>query len=100
MGTGAAATLCFTIAILCSFYAGIRHKTKSKAKKEHTCLSAFVLAGWIIFSLTFILELICLVLAFDEDVPIYPEMVWTALIGSIVAWMLMFGYSELARRSG
>ena len=100
VGTGAAATLCFTIATLCSFYAGMRHKSRSKSKKTHCCAGGLVIAAWIIFCLTFVNDLIILVLAFDGDNVIYPEVVWSALIGSILSWMLMFGFSEITRRQG
>ena len=98
MGTGAAATLCITIARLCSFYSGLRAKSKGTGS-GHVCLGGFVIAGWIIFCLTFITNLIILIIAFDGNDPIYPEVVWAALIGSIISWMLMFGYSEISRRA-
>jgi hypothetical protein len=97
LGTGAASTICFTIAILGAFYAGMRHKSKSNGK-AHCCMGGFLIAACIIFCLTFINGLIILVLAFDIENVIYPEVVWSALIGSILSWMLMFGYSEMARR--
>lgn len=103
IGTGTAATLCFIIATLSSFYAGMRHTAKSDTKKKKMggggCLGGLVIAGWIVFCLTFINDLIILVLAFDGKNAIYPEVVWTALVGSILSWMFMFGYSEVARRS-
>ena len=98
VGCGGAATLCFVIATLCSFYAGMRHKSKSRGNKKHCCLGGLVIAGWILFCLCFINALIILVLAFDDENVIYPEVVWTALIGSVLSWMMMFGYSEMARR--
>lgn len=98
MGTGAASTLCFTIAILGAFYAGMRHMSKSDGRKGHCCMGGFLMAGGVIFCLVFIIELIVLVLAFDSENVIYPEIIWSALIGSILSWMLMFGYSEMARR--
>jgi hypothetical protein len=61
-------------------------------------MGGFLIAACVIFCLTFINELIVLVLAFNVDQVIYPEVVWSALIGSILSWMLMFGYSEMARR--
>jgi hypothetical protein len=99
IGTGGASTLCFTIAILLSFYAGMRHKEKAPpGASSHCCMGGFLIAACVIFCLTFINELIVLVLAFNIDQVIYPEVVWSALIGSILSWMLMFGYSEMARR--
>ena len=99
LGTGGASTLCFTIAILLSFYAGMRHKEKAPpGASNHCCMGGFLIAACVTFCLTFINELIVLVLAFNVNQVIYPEVVWSALIGSILSWMLMFGYSEMARR--
>ena len=98
LAAGCAATLCFTIATLTSFYSGMRHRNRVPGKPPHCCLGGFLVAGWIVFCLTFINDLIILVLAFDEENVIYPEVVITGLSGSIFAWMLMFGYSEIARR--
>ena len=98
MGTGGAGTLCMTIATLCSFYAGMRHKSKGEGK-GHVCIGGLVIAAWIIFCLTFCTNLIILIIAFDHEQPIYPEVVWAALIGSILSWMFMFGYSEISRRA-
>eukprot|EP00578_Thalassiosira_sp_NH16_P007167 CAMPEP_0181125148 /NCGR_PEP_ID=MMETSP1071-20121207/26880_1 /TAXON_ID=35127 /ORGANISM="Thalassiosira sp., Strain NH16" /LENGTH=294 /DNA_ID=CAMNT_0023210541 /DNA_START=250 /DNA_END=1134 /DNA_ORIENTATION=+ len=95
---GCAAGLCFTIATLCSFYAGMRHKSKGDAKKEHCCLSGFVIAAWIVFCMTSITNLIVLVLAFDAENIIYPEVVLVGFVGNMLSCMLMFGYSELARK--
>jgi len=75
----------------------MRHKSKGSGK-GHVCLGGLVIAAWIIFCLTFITNLIILIMAFDGETPIYPEVVWSALIGSMLSWMLMFGYSEMARR--
>lgn len=98
IGTAGASALCFTIAILGAFYAGLRHKSKGDGG-GHCCMGGFLISGGIIFCLTCINELIVLVLAFDRENVIYPEVVWSALIGNIISWMLMFGYSEMARRA-
>ena len=97
IATGGASVLAFTIATFCSFYAGMRHRHHG-AGDGHCCLDGFIIAGWVIYCIAFINDLIILVLAFDEDNVIYPEVVWSALIVSIFAWMLMFGFSEIARR--
>eukprot|EP01082_Thalassiosira_pseudonana_P008866 g7813.t1 g7813 contig26:339476-340333(-) len=98
LGTGAAAVMCFSVSTLLVFYSGMTHKMKRKAKGGY-CLTGFLIAGWIVFAMTFINDIVILVLAFDEDNIIYPEVVWSALIGNIFAWLLMFGYSEMARRA-
>ncbi len=97
ISTGGASVLAFTIATFCSFYAGMRHRHHGHGD-GHCCLDGFIIAGWVIYCIAFINDLIILVLAFDEDNVIYPEVVWSALIVSIFAWMLMFGFSEIARR--
>ncbi len=97
MATGVASQLCLTIATLCSFYAGMRHASRGKGKGG-SCRAGFLITSWIVFALTFINVLIVLVLAFNKENIIYPKVVWSALIGSILAWMLMFGYAEMARR--
>eukprot|EP00578_Thalassiosira_sp_NH16_P014507 CAMPEP_0181119718 /NCGR_PEP_ID=MMETSP1071-20121207/23751_1 /TAXON_ID=35127 /ORGANISM="Thalassiosira sp., Strain NH16" /LENGTH=219 /DNA_ID=CAMNT_0023204283 /DNA_START=201 /DNA_END=857 /DNA_ORIENTATION=+ len=80
IGTGGAYALCFTIATLCSFYAGVKNTSKwskeDRKKKEHCCMSGFVIAAWVIFCFTFITDLIILVWTFDEDKPVYPIVVW------------------------
>lgn len=101
VGLGATSTFCFLVATICSVYAGTKHKSKSKSKDvEHCCVGGLAIGGWIFFCLTFILNLILLVVAFDDKQPVYPEAIWTALIGSMVSWMLMFGHSEMIRRMG
>jgi len=96
LGMGFASVMCFTIATLCSFYAGTRHR--AKAEKEHCCEAGFLIASWIIFSLTFVMDLIILAMAWNEENLIYPEAVNVGFIGSALSWMFMFGYSEMARR--
>ena len=105
LGMGCTSAICFTIATLCSFYAGLRHNSYAARHnrprpKEHCCLAGFVISGWIIFCLTFINNLIIAVLAFDSNNTIYPEVVFVGFMGSLCSWVLMFGYSELARRAG
>ena len=97
LSLGCTSVICFTVGTLCSFYAGMRHRAKSKGK-EHCCLAGFLIASWIIYSLAAINSLIILVLAFNPDNIIYPEVVVVGFVANMLAWMLMFGYSELARR--
>jgi len=101
LGMGAASILMFSIAFLLSFYAGMRYRLKNgkkKSKHKNCCLGGLLIAAWILFCLTFINGLIILVLAFDEEARIYPEVALTAVIGNMAAWICMFGYSQLARR--
>ena len=101
LGMGAASILMFSIAFLLSFYAGMRYRLKNckkKSKQKNCCLGGLLIAAWILFCLTFINGLIILVLAFDEEARIYPEVALTAVIGNMAAWICMFGYSQLARR--
>ncbi|KAL7535121.1 hypothetical protein ACHAXR_006285 [Thalassiosira sp. AJA248-18] len=106
LGMGAASTLCFTIATLCSFYAGIRHNNNSlrlgivKKKSKYCCLAGFAIAGWVLFCLTFIADLTLVLLTLDETNVIKPELVFGACFGSLLSWLLMFAYSEMARRNG
>ena len=106
LGMGAASILMFSIAFLLSFYAGMRYRMKSNKSSSTTtskrrancCLGGLLIAAWILFCLTFINGLIILVLAFDEEARIYPEVALSAVIGNMAAWICMFGYSQLARR--
>ena len=99
VGAGAIATLLFTIATFCLFYTGMRYKTKGEGD-GHMSRGGLVIAGWVLFCITFILNLVILVVAFDDDVkPIWPGGVWTALICNILSWLFMFGYSEVSRRT-
>ena len=101
LGMGAASILMFSIAFLLSFYAGMRYRLKNnrKSKRKSCCLGGLLIAAWILFCLTFINGLIILVLAFDEEARIYPEVALSAVMGNMAAWMCMFGYSQLARVS-
>lgn len=101
LGMGAASILMFSIAFLLSFYAGMRYRLNNKKskKRKNCCLGGLLIAAWILFCLTFINGLIILVLAFDEEARIYPEVALSAVMGNMAAWMCMFGYSQLARVS-
>ncbi len=100
LGIGAFATLCYCIAFMLAFYAGMKYKIKSKKKeKKQCCRDGLLIAAWVIFCLTSVNNLIILILAFDEEARIYPEVALCAVIGSIVAWLCVFGWAELTRRS-
>lgn len=101
LGIGAFATLCYCIAFMLAFYAGMKYKMKcdKKEKKKQCCRDGLLIAAWVIFCLTSINNLIILILAFDEEARIYPEVALCAVIGSIVAWLFVFGWAEMTRRS-
>lgn len=100
LGMGAFATLCYCIAFMLAFYAGMKYKMKStKKEKKQCCRDGLLIAAWVIFCLTSVNNLIILILAFDEEARIYPEVALTAVIGSIVAWVCIFWWAELTRRS-
>lgn len=97
LGTGAAAVVCFSLAFLLVFWSGVNHKMKRKMTSGFV-MSGTLISGWIVFALTFLVDIVVLVLAFDEDNVVYPEVVWAAFIGNVVSWLLMLTHSELARR--
>lgn len=99
LGIGAFATLCYCIAFMLAFYAGMKYKIKQQKKKKQCCRDGLLIAAWVIFCLTSINNLIILILAFDEEARIYPEVALCAVIGSIVAWLFVFGWAEMTRRS-
>ncbi|KAL7482354.1 hypothetical protein ACHAW6_008016 [Cyclotella cf. meneghiniana] len=98
LGTGAAAVVCFSLAFLLVFWSGMNHKMSRKVNPGF-CMAGCFISGWIVFALTFLVDVVVLVLAFDEDNVVYPEVVWAAFIGNIVAWLLMLTHSEMARRA-
>lgn len=105
LGIGAFGTLCYFIAFMLAFYAGMKYKMKSKKekkkeKKKHKCCrDGLLIASIILFGLTFMNNLIILVLAFDEEARIFPEVALCAVFGSIAAWICVFGWAEMTRRS-
>lgn len=100
LGIGAFATLCYCIAFMLAFYAGMKYKLKCKENEKKCCRDGLLIAAWVIFCLTSINNLIILILAFDEEARIYPEVALCAVLGSIVAWLFVFGWAEMTRRSG
>lgn len=100
LGLGAFATLCYCIAFMLAFYAGMTYKMKSTKKgKKQCCRDGLLIAAWVLFCLTSINNLIILILAFDEGARIYPEVALCAVFGSIAAWICVFGWAEMTRRS-
>ncbi len=73
-------------------------KVYKKNAKGSCCLDAFMIAAWIIFFLTFVYNTILIVLAFNPENVRYPAVVLVGFSGCILAWLLMLGYSELARQ--
>ena len=101
LSVGAAAILLFWISFMLAFYAGMKYKIKhGKGSKEGKCCrDGLLIAGLVLFGLTFMNNLIILVLAFDDGARIYPEACLSAVFGSIAAWLCVFGWAELVRRS-
>ena len=95
LSLGCIASFCFTFATISMAVAGKQYKQNAKGS---CCLDAFVIAAWIIFVLTFIYNLILIVMAFDPENVTYPGVVLVGFAGCILAWLLMLGYSELARQ--
>lgn len=61
-------------------------------------MTIFLIAAWIIFAFSFVVDVVILVLAFDSDNVVYVEIVWAAFIGHGVSWLLMLANEEMARR--
>ena len=102
LSVGAAAILLFWISFMLAFYAGMKYKIKhgkGSSKDGKCCRDGLFIAGLVLFGLTFMNNLIILVLAFDDGARIYPEAVLSAVFGSIAAWLCVFGWAELVRRS-
>ncbi len=96
LSLGSISAFCFTLAQICTAAAGTYYMKKNKAR---CCLDALMIGGWIIYFLTLIYNLILIVLAFDIENVTYPGVVLVGFCGSILAWLLMLGYSELARHN-
>ena len=95
LSLGCITSFCFTLATISMAFAGKQYKKNAKGS---CCLDAFVIAAWIIFFLTFIYNLILIVLAFSPENVTYPGVVLVGFAGCILSWLLMLGYSELARQ--
>lgn len=98
VGLGFATVVAFTFATVCSFFAGVRHQKGVKHKKEHGAQAFFLIASWILFATTFLMDVVILIMALNPDTPPYAPGVALGYVGSICSWCLMFGYSELTRR--
>lgn len=100
IGMAAASAFCFTVAILFLFFAGLRYKKRGEREGRMNISSAFSIAAWITFVMVLILNIIILVVSFDDDLkPIWPEGIWIAVIGNFMSWLFMFGYAEVSRRT-
>lgn len=96
---GSFSSLFFFIAILCSSIAGHRHVRKVKDVVDETCcIKTTMILGWITFAIGTITSLIVLMMAIDEDYAIRPPGVWLGFCMYFASWMLMYGYSEMARK--
>ena len=97
LGAGASCVSIYSLAFLLVFWSGMQHKMRRKVVSG--CCMTFVLIGaWILFAFSFVVDVVVLVLAFDVDNVVYPEIVWAAFIGHSVAWLGMLVNSEIARR--
>ena len=97
LGPGPASVVCFSLAFLLVFWSGVNHKMRRRVQPGF-CMAGTLISGWIVFALTFLVDVVVLVLAFDEDNVVYPSVVWAAFIGNVAGWLLMLTHSELARR--
>lgn len=97
LGAGASCVSIFSLAFILIFWAGMQYKQRRHAVS--TCVMTFFLIGaWILFAFSFVVDVVVLVLAFDEDNVVYPEIVWAAFLGHCLAWLCMLVNEELARR--
>ncbi|KAL3796544.1 hypothetical protein HJC23_009675 [Cyclotella cryptica] len=97
LGAGASSVVIYSLAFLLVFWSGMHHKMKRKVVSG-CCMTLFLIGGWIVFAFSFVVDVVVLVLAFDVDNVVYPEIVWAAFIGHNVSWLLMLVNSEMARR--
>jgi hypothetical protein len=97
LGAGASCACIFSLAFLFVFWSGMRHKLKRKVVSG-CCMTMSLIGAWIVFAFTFVVDVVVLVLAFDDDNVVYPAIVWAAFIGHNVSWLLMLVNSETARR--
>ncbi|KAL7482353.1 hypothetical protein ACHAW6_008015 [Cyclotella cf. meneghiniana] len=97
LGAGASCVVVYSLAFLLVFWSGMHHKMKRKVVPG-CCMNLFLIGGWIVFAFSFVVDVVVLVLAFDVDNVVYPEIVWAAFIGHNVSWLLMLVNSEMARR--
>jgi hypothetical protein len=96
---GSISSFFYFMATLCSWLAGSRHVKKVIDEVDETCVMKTVLiAGWVAFAIAFTTSLIVMMLALDEENAVLPGGVWTGFIMYLVSWMLMYGYSEMARK--
>lgn len=97
LGSGAACVSIYSLAFLLIFWAGMQHKMRRKVVSG-CCMTIFLIGAWIVFAFSFVIDVVILVLAFDNDNVVYPEIVWAAFIGHGISWLLMLVNEEMARR--
>lgn len=97
LGAGASCVSILSLAFILIFWSGMQHKQRRHVVS--TCTMTFFLIGaWILFAFSFVVDVVVLVLAFDEDNVVYPEIVWAAFLGHCLAWLCMLVNEELSRR--
>lgn len=97
LGSGAASVSVFSLSFLLIFWSGMQYKLKRKVVSS-CCMTVFLIGAWIVFAFSFVVDVVVLVLAFDVDNVVYPEIVWAAFLGHAVGWLLMLVNEEMARR--
>lgn len=96
LGAGASCVSIYSLAFLLIFWAGMQHKMKRKVVSG-CCMTMFLIGAWIVFAFSFLVDVVVLVLAFDEDKVVYSEIVWAAFIGHTISWLGMLVNEEMAR---
>ncbi len=96
---GSISSFFYFMATLCSWLAGSRHVKKVKDEVDETCvMKTILIAGWVAFAIAFTTSLIVMMMALDEENAVFPGGVWMGFIMYLGSWMLMYGYSEMARK--
>lgn len=72
---------------------------KQQRKVVSGCgMTLFLIGAWVVFAFSCVVDVVILVLAFDQDNVVYIEIVWAAFVGHVVSWLAMLVNEEMARR--
>jgi hypothetical protein len=97
LGAGASFVCIYSFAFLLIFWAGMLHKQQRKVVSG--CgMTLFLIGAWVVFAFSCVVDVVILVLAFDQDNVVYIEIVWAAFVGHVVSWLAMLVNEEMARR--